>query len=283
MRAKPFNPAIVSLFAILVSGCASQNAMTMLPEDVRLSVLAENARSADPAGDGMSDNLPTDDGRSAASLSAEEKAFRLRQAAPDRFSAAADAPEAPVEETDPAVLFKLAMEQRTNAQPMIQSDETAETSPEPDATEIWNQMMAMRNEGAAPAEPGVQLADAIDAAPTGPVAGIDETIKTAAIDEPASVDPASIVTLMLDARTFTLSKDDEVRLALKRSGGRVASRIIVGRLEGAGAEVLTAARDLGDTVAELTGAEPGISYDPTLDVATVRIEYAPLANTGSRS
>lgn len=277
MLAQAPKAALVSLFAMLASGCASQNAMTTLPDDVRLSVLAESARVegantlADPA-----EPAPS------AALSAEEQAFRLRQAAPERFDGAA--PET-ADDADPEALFRQALARQGSGRLPVADmgddpEPSSKTAIETDATAIWNQMLAMR---AASGNSAAAASPEIDTASTGPAGTVDDTIRTAAIAEPVERDPGTTFTVTLDARSYSLSREDEMRIALKRKGGRVARRIVIGRIEGTGAEVLGTANTLGQTVASMAGGDPGIAYDPSLPVATIRIEYEARLASGDAS
>ena len=168
MPCKPLKTAAILLFAITGSGCVSQNAMTSLPDDVRMTVLAdqvraaqgeevENAASADPA----SARKPESN-----ALSQEELLFRSRQKHADRFApapAAADPEkEAAVEQAksdtaDPRQLFARAMELRNSA-PIKSTEQSAKPennssmavaeNSAPSANEVWQQVLAMRKENA---------------------------------------------------------------------------------------------------------------------------------------
>ena len=257
------NIALVSLFAIFATGCASQNAMTMLPDDVRLSIAAEQARKADAE--------PVQEPVSTAALSDEEIAFRARQMAEVRQEApSADADEAGPAE-DPKALFARALEMRRKpVTAEYASDAEAETATvaayaeetAPETEDVWTKVQAMRK--ASVEDDPVGFADSIRTAAV--AAGADRKL-----GEDDYLD------LAMDPSTGEIEQDAQIRIRLLGKGGRVARRIVVGRLDGEGFEVLQAARQHAETIAGLTGGEPGISYDPAVLRGTVRIEYEPRA------
>lgn len=261
------NIALVSLFAIFTTGCASQNAMTMLPDDVRLSIAAEQARQAEAE--------PVQKPVSTAALSDEEIAFRTREMAHARQVEPAAAQEDEAEPAeDPKALFARALEMKRKpveaqytpeAETVTADAETVAAYAEeaaPAAEDVWTTVQAMRK---------ASVED-------DPV-GFADSIRTAAVAAGADgkLGEDDYLDLAMDPSTGAIDQDAQIRIRLLGKGGRIARRIVVGRLDGEGFEVLQAARQHAETISGLTGGEPGISYDPAVLRGTVRIEYEPRA------
>ena len=99
------------------------------------------------------------------------------------------------------------------------------------------------------------------------------------------IEPRVVALLMktepdVDKVLAGLPDDAVMQIRLKTLGGRKVRRIVVGRIEGKGFEVLARAQEIARAVAEVTGGEPGMSYDPAMSTGAVRLEYEPFRGTG---
>lgn len=310
MSAKPVKTAIVLLFAIIGSGCASQNAMTTLPDDVRLSVLADQARVAMGDETGKPANGENQTSSQRTELSQEELLFRARQ---KQMTASNSQPadtepatnKAGGDQTDPRTLFARAMELRQSvdksvkkADEVAQSDGQADgqafekpvSAPSPDkaaddpaTVDVWKRALALRQKaGASPST----ASESPDTAPSDMASYVAEPIDTAAI---AAQTQAIMVPSAEDLFVFSISPeiakqsdgreilDPEtyVQLALRRKGARQPRHITIGRIKGDGYEVFKSAQEQANAITRIVGGEPTIGYDPELAAGQVRIEYLP--------
>ncbi|PHP67455.1 hypothetical protein CSC94_07025 [Zhengella mangrovi] len=253
--------------------------MTMLPDEVKLAVAADAARaSVAPSDTGMA---PA--GRPAAAqqagLSPVEMEYRRRQAAGQTLAAAQPADGRP----DPVALFNRAREMQ--ALNVMASAPAA--SPLPTAAEMPGQAPAAEDRANGPTPQDTwQAALAMNQArsrsgtpSTMPPQEPDREAVTAAVkDGPA---PGDILEFVLSGDALTITEEDRMQLRLRALGGRKARRIVVGRLDGKGFEILSRAQDIARHVAEVTGGQPGMGYDPAMSAGAVRVEYEPFAS-GSR-
>ena len=308
MRAKPVKPAILLLFAMIGSGCASQNAMTSLPEDVRLSLLADQARIAmngetgsNPDAEAASPATPAGQQQSQApKLSQEELLFRARQrqSVETETASGAQTTQSPSPDTaqpDPRKLFAEAMKLRQSTgtgtpqaipageppsgQKMDQAmDQTADApaSP-PSAADVWKRALALNGtkEPAADPQATAPAGDPVEVAAVTPSA--DKVTHVTAVPP--------VEDLFVFAISPELARQSEgreivdhetyVQLALRRKGSRLPRHITIGRIEGKGYEVLKAANEQASNITRIIGGEPTVGYDPELAAGMVRIEYLP--------
>ncbi len=273
MSRKTLIAALVLLSATPLAGCASRNAMAVLPEDVKLAVAADAARQSL-----QSDTTPVSETggpqRTPPALSPVEIEFRNRQAAvlPEEL------PDADSTQTaaDPAAVFRRAREMATiRAMPDEAAfddpgyatggdDNAAPANADPNAT--WQAALAMHRASASDTAPSV--------APYAP----DTELVTAALPEQKNI--KDFAEFAVSPQGDLLSQAVRTEIRLKHIGGRVARRIVVGHIEGESFAVLKRAQDIGRAVAGATGGDPGMSYDPTVAAGTVRVEYEPSTRAG---
>ena len=305
MPRKPLKAAVLLLFAILGSGCASQNAITTLPEDVRMTLLAEQARTAMAEnGEGRSENgNGTVDGELGADeLSSEERLFRQRQRHPERFGLSKDTALHETADTegvsaDPKTVFAKAMKLRRSA--MNEENMTATNVGSKDTqmetieaelpvNEVWQRALARREKSVESEPPAGYLQSASMPAIT------DELITTAAVER---IDEDIPVPGEGDIYVFPISPNQAIsstgkelfreeafiQLALRRKGGRLPRHITIGRLQGESHEILKNAHDISKAITTITGGSPSFGYDPSVEKGTVRIEYIPRATAEQAS
>ena len=104
-------------------------------------------------------------------------------------------------------------------------------------------------------------------------ADADDTLTTAALpDKPAS--KGETIAITFDASLSTLAKDDDLRVRLMRHGKRHPETIIIGKVEGVqGFAAMQKALALGKVIADASGGNPGMSYDPALSPRTAELYY----------
>jgi len=261
--------AAVSLIAMLAAGCASQNAMTLLPDDVKLSIAADQARAE------AADAVSTSDAAPMTNAEMLEKARKLAAATrteaglPAEDTAAAPAPEAAAAETDenPEALFARALEMaRSQSQDGVIGEDAAV---EPDTDLAY----AAEPVATPVAEPAATVAESFE---EDPVAFADQ-IRTAAFatgaDERKRDEDAFVFTT--DLEKGGLTPQIVTQLRLRFIVGRFGRRIVVGRLEGQIHEALQEACRRGEEVAAIAGPDAGMTYDPALPAGSVRVEYEP--------
>ena len=200
MPLRTIKTGIVLLFATLVAGCASQNAMKTLPDDVRISILADQARTNMDAEEASTVAGSVEAPSGEIRLSQEELLFRARQ----RQMAGMDGLEPEVaevaevaepgipgaeEQPDSRQLFAQALEmqrartsqtgeRRTGSAPAEMAHAGSGDQGSPDSmVDIWNQALALRAELAAESVPPAQGQISLEA-PAGE-AGDDPTIQPA--------------------------------------------------------------------------------------------------------
>ncbi|MEZ5808316.1 MAG: hypothetical protein R3D65_11670 [Zhengella sp.] len=260
MRLRTLIPAMALLSATALSGCVSQNATAMLPQEVQLALAADAARQSVPEATEPEANMDaaTGERETAPALSAVEMEYR-RQVA----RLAADRPEG-VPSTgkgNAVALFNQARQLqavRAMAQPSSQTESPSPAAQDltPEAT--WNAALAKARASTPPAP-----------------AGADTTITTAAVG--TGPKPADVIEFQLESATTQLPAETVMQLRLRKLGGRVVRRIVVGRIAGEGYEVLARAQQIARVVASVTGGEPGMGYDPSMSAGAVRVEYEPFA------
>ncbi|MCB1417669.1 MAG: hypothetical protein KDJ74_01160 [Notoacmeibacter sp.] len=276
MNRKTLISTLVLLSATGLTGCVSQNAMSTLPDDVRLAVTADAVRQSMPEETSKTQQPADRETAASARLSPVELEFRRRQmedmttAAPLAATSADEASARP----DPVEMFARARQMQLpsslpdNAPVMTASaalDPAAAEAQAEEARATWQAALAL-----AKAKPG----DNPTPAGTTPAhQAPDASIVTAAVEE--KPEPADLVEFVLDGQL--VPQDVTMDLRLKAIGGRKAHRIVIGRVDGNGFEVLARAQEIARIVQQATGGEPGMSYDPAMSAGAVRVEYAPFA------
>lgn len=228
--------AAAALFAILLSGCASQNAMSLVPAAVQAEIAAEKSR---PPDDGPAAKSEANDGDRAGK--AAETPAALPATRRDRPAQSGERNAAhPAALADQADLLEQALAYQHSA------NETTEPEAEEDA---WRRLLELRKSGA------------IDPAATASVASAEE--------------PDYPVILAFSGEGATLDRESDIRLRLLRRGGRVPAQIVVGRIDDAGA-ALALAGARGRQIAAIAGGDPRISYDPLAAPGGAVIRYYPI-------
>lgn len=275
MNRKSLFTTLALLSATALGGCASQNAMDNLPQDVRLAVTADAVRQQQPDAAPVAEESTAP--RQTAALSEVEQEYRRRQAeaVPPELST-----ETAAGKDDAQALFNRAREMQAlrdiPAEP--QAQEAAGEEPQADIAEAqatWQAALAMHRSNAPSMEAGLDTAITGPATPvTDDASAPDNSIVTAAVATPmATADLHEFV--MADGKS--VPEQDAMALRLKALGGRTARRIVVGRLAGSGFEVLASAQAVARAVSQVTGGNPGMSYDPSISEGAVRVEYEPFA------
>lgn len=295
MSGKPVKAAAILLFAILGSGCASQNAMTTLPEEVRMTLLADQARSAmaengekeGENGDDMGGHKPGAD-----ELSEEERLFRQRQRHPDRFDHTVGDEQPTLARNnqpkpDAREIFAQAMKLRSKAADAngiadtVEEDARKETEAETElpVNEVWQRALAIHENNAASRSQKQETEASSSRVMT------DDLITTAAVERREDAIPVpqedDIFVFSLDnedhlARSGSndiLNREAFMQLALRRKGGRLPRHITVGRLRGESHEILKYAHEISTAITTITGGNPSFGYDPSIEERMVRIEY----------
>ena len=279
MNRKSLFTTLALLSATALGGCASQNAMDNLPNDVRLAVTADAVRQQQP------DATPAakDDAapRQTAALSEIEQEYRRRQAnalPPEAGS------QMPPEKEDAQTLFNRAREMQAlrelPAEPQQQEATSVEAQMDTaEAQATWQAALAMHRSKAVSPQAGLDTAITGQAGPAQPVAEAepapDSSIVTAAVATPMPLSDLHEFVMAGDGKS--IADEDAMALRLKALGGRVARRIVVGRIAGSGFEVLASAQDVARSVSKVTGGNPGMSYEPSMSEGAVRVEYEPFA------
>lgn len=253
MRKMQFRTAFFVSAAMLTGGCASQNAMTMIPGSLKAEIAAEKAARATGNGatsveamlaaarkDKEGGNPPDADALAvkAAGDAEDGVAASEAKAEPERqISIGKSAPARKPEQRVPA---------------LAEGDEEAayEGVAAPD---VWARFQELQAKAAeAPAEK--------QAAPP-------DMMATSALPQKPRGDPAEV-----RFSGEALDRDSNLKVRLMVSAGLKAERIIVGKVAAATPyEALAAAQARARVIRSLTGGAPDISYDPALaaDAAVV--------------
>ncbi|MFP1633366.1 hypothetical protein ACLB6G_16670 [Zhengella sp. ZM62] len=237
----------------------------MLPQEMKLAMAADAVRESMPAADAPAEvpaqAFPETPATDREALSPVEIEFRRQQ---QRLIPSAPGGSAGLETGDPVALFNRAREMqavRAMADPSGMPVATAGAASAPSPQETWNAALARAQDQA-----------------SGRKTEPDTAIVTAAVD--ASPDKDDILEFVLPDDGTSLPDDAVMQIRLKTLGGPKVRRIVVGRIEGKGFEVLARAQEIARAVAEVTGGEPGMSYDPAMSARAVRLEYEPYPGTG---
>jgi hypothetical protein len=292
--------ALAALFAIPCAGCMSQNAMSLVPDSVRLEIAQQKAAKAPPVSVGQMlqkarANAAPKSAEQSKALDAEAK-VDLKPTGEISASNAAPLPasgspkplpaqkaalqtksndrreQMPPERRNAVELFEEARSLQRRSQP----DELDFGGDAPSATgygqksqggaDAWRKMLAQVHEGP---EDNVQLTS-----PNGNNAtDKDVSITTSSLpDRPESA--SETIPVKFDIGLTGLAKDDDLKIRLLRHGNRLPETIVIGRIDGAkGFQAMQRALDLGKIIARASGGNPGISYDPALLARTAELHY----------
>ncbi len=256
MRKMQFRTAIFVSAAMLAGGCASQNAMTMIPGNLKAEIAAEKAARAPEKGavsveamlaaarKDKAGSKPADtdaEPMKAAGDAADAAAAQDARAEPIRQPSSSKAP--PARKPAPRVL------------PIAENFEEAgyEGVTAPDVWARFREMQAKAAEASAEIQ-----------------ATAPDMMATAALPQKPRGDPADV-----RFSGEALDRDSDLKLRLMVSAGRKAERIIVGKVEAATPfEALAAAQARAMAIRRLTGGEPDISYDPALAADGAVVHFA---------
>jgi hypothetical protein len=290
------------LFAILTSSCASQNAMSLVPDSVRLDMVREKAAKASP----VSVDEMLDKARAHTQSSAEKSTATATALDTDPIGAElalaqprseegypGPAPKDASKPKDPLNLPE-AQKSETTRQEATRAaiTDTQNNQDEQNAREMFRvaQEMHGTNRSAVPegdSKPEAQWRQILEQAQLNSENEIDPETETAAFyaDADRQMTTAALppktspkgetVAITFDDTLLTLSKDDDLRVRLLRHGNRHPETIIIGKVENIqGFAAMQKALELGKIIADASGGTPGISYDPALPPRTAELHYA---------
>lgn len=270
------SPSLLSnlLIAILASGCASQNAMSLLPDSVKLDVARDKAAKQGPLSvDEMMTKASKLHPNADKEIQVAAKIDGIKTAALPEQLQKADEPiqtayaeekiEASQDQTDsPSALFQQAMALNQQSRSTDQATSVDDIKAAA-ATAEWRRLMDWQN--AEKQNEGSPLAMAPDAAPP--------------LVMPLS--DVEIIPVNFNETRDGLAKDDVLKLKLLRFGKRVPLEIAIGKITNArGFAVMQSALALGRIIANASGGAPVITYDPTLSAGAAEVRYA---STGRQS
>ncbi len=256
------------LIAMLTSGCASQNAMSLLPESVKLDVARDKAVKQGPLSvDEMMTKARKLHPNAVAETQIADKVDdtktatlpeRLQQVGEPAQSAYAEEKIAASQDqaNSPSALFQQAIV-------LSEQTRTGDQSPSFDeikaaaAADEWRKLMD---------EQGVEKSAADSSEPI--VANV----------EPPLVMPLTeveIIPVNFNKTRDSLTKDDDLKIRLLRFGKRIPQQITIGKITNAqGFQVMQSALALGKIVTQASGGSPEITYDPALAAGVAQVRYA---------
>lgn len=269
--------ALAMLFAIPCAGCMSQNAMSLVPDSVRLEIAQQKAAKAPPVS--VDQMLQNAGGKTVAPgkaggkpdaaplpLGEGPKPQTAQKASP---KTAANAPRALTLHAgrSAAELFAeaRALHRQAEAADLNFIDDIPNDSEKSaGGADAWRAMLAQAQEHPDPARADASGHSAADK---------DSGITTSSLpDRPASANES--IQVKFNDRLTGLSKDDDLRVRLLRHGKRIPQTIIIGKVESAkGFEAMEKALALGRIIAEASGGNPAISYDPALSPRAAELVY----------
>ena len=291
------------LFAILTTGCASQNAMSLIPSAVKLDIAREKAVKDGPLS--VDDMLAKSRSTKAGSALPPEKPQALTQidngvTGSEHAAIAADlrSPE-PIDQSSKQANNVLAVEYAELAGNSADRDvPRANRSP----AELFDEAQALladrhiaKGQYGNTQISGVDTRDAADneewrsmladgdvtsetSGDESAAAISDSTMTTAALPQKAESSD-EIIGVAFDAAGASLVKDDDLKLRLLRYGKRAPSQIVIGKVEGlAGFEAMQKALSMAKLVSDACGGNPGVSYDPALPPGAAELYYPSLSS-----
>jgi hypothetical protein len=287
-------------FAILCGGCMSQNAMSLVPDSVRLEIAQQKAAKAAPvsvgqmlqkarvsaaaertqqspaaAAAGKADDKPVDE------ISAPNAALppvsdgprpRPAQKAALKTAANEERGEMLPESRNAVELFADARALHRRVQPADLdftddlSDAESDGKKSGGGSDTWRAMLAQAQEGP---EDTMRAASSDE----NNAADKDRSITTSSLPDSPASGSESIPVKFIGGLTG-LAKDDELKIRLLRHGKRYPGTIVIGKVEGVkGFQAMEKALALGRIIAEASGGMPDISYDPALSARTAVLHY----------
>lgn len=256
MRKMQFRTAIFVSAAMVTGGCASQNAMTMIPGNLKAEIAAEKAARAPEKG----------------AVSVEAMLAAARKHKDGGKPATVDA--LPVkgegDAEDGAALPDGKSEPKS--QPATGKKPSAR-KPAPRVVPIAENFEEAGYEGVTAPDVWARFREMQAKAAEAPAeiqATAPDMMATAALPQKPRGDPADV-----RFSGEALDRDSDLKLRLMVSAGRKAERIIVGKVEAATPfEALAAAQARAMAIRKLTGGDPGITYDPALAADGAVVHFA---------
>jgi hypothetical protein len=261
------------LIAMLASGCASQDAMSLLPDNVKLDVARDKAtkegpvsvdammakaRTLHPETDKQTQVAAKVDVTETAALPDQSKA--LEQPIQTAYAEEQDAKlqhqaDSSTNDDSPAKLFQQAMLLSEQAHASDQTPSLDDIKAAAAASE-WRKLMDQ--------QAAQQVADDI------------AKVTVASLETPL-VMPLSqieIIPVNFNEAHDALANEDDLKLKLLRFGKRLPLQITIGKVTNAqGFEVMKSAIALGNIIAQASGGAPEITYDPSLSEGAAEVRY----------
>ncbi len=261
-------PLILSLLiAMSASGCASQNAMNLLPDSVKLDVAQDKAAKQGP-------------------LSVDAMMAKARKLHPDIDKKTQVA--AKVDETETASLPDQSQHvdepiQTAYAQEKTTASKNQTYSP----SELFQQAKLLNEQTQSIDEaPSVDDIKAAAAAHEWRRLIDEQDVEKQAHNSPAAmelnaipplvmpINQVEIVPVSFNESQGSLANDDDLKLKLLRFGKRVPLQITIGKIKDAqGFQIMQSALALGKMISQASGGAPTITYDPTLSAGAAEVRY----------
>ena len=309
------------LFAMALSGCASQNAMSLVPESLKLELAQDKAAKRGPVSvDAMmasarSLNALEETESKAASLAKgsiqQQTTTKIAENIEEKQSSVSTAYAEPqkinrvktefdasllANERDDSEQIKAMLAHYNVQQQDMQSDSETDATSVAELFQLALQKQNQMKNTAASVDLEPSVDDLKAAAATkewnaiiATKNGLPRTRKALVSEETYSdtriVLPSEIVEVAFDTSHASLIQNDDLKLKLLRHGGRFPNAIVIGKIsEAEGFQIMSDALALGRIIMLATGGEPVITYDPTLSSGAAMVEYSGLGrNIGLRS
>jgi hypothetical protein len=261
------------LIAMLASGCASQDAMSLLPDNVKLDVARDKATKEGPVSvDEMMAKARTLHPETGKKTKVTNKLDETKTAALQPSAQHEDAPvqaayaeEAKLEQLEPvnnrvnnnspADLFQQAL--LLNQQTQIADQTQSATDSYTATADQWRALIAQQ-EG------------------ENSVGSMTNSAILASVETPLVMPLAQveIIPVNFNEAHNALANQDDLKLRLLRFGKRLPMQITIGKVTNAqGFEVMKSAIALGNIVAQASGGAPEITYDPSLSEGAAEVRY----------
>ena len=268
------------LIAMLTVGCASQNAMSLLPDSVKLDVARDKAAKEGP--------LSVDE-MMAKAKKLHPAAETDKQVATSIDSTKTASLPNPAAQLDEPIQTAYAEESSPRLQKEGVGNENA-GSP----AELFQQAMLLNQQAqtfdqtpsvddikaAAAAHEWRRLLDEQEAERQAEDRSVAMPISTE-IPLVMPIYQVEIIPVNFNAAHDGLAKDDDLKIKLLRFGKRVPQQITIGKIKDAqGFQVMQSALALGKIIAAASGGAPAITYDPALPTGAAEVRYA---STGRQS
>ena len=264
----PSSHILSLLIAMSASGCASQNAMSLLPESVKLDVAQDKAAKQGP-------------------LSVDEMMAKARTLHPEAGKQMQVA--AKIDETKTAALPDQSQHVDEPIQAAYAEDKTTAPKNQTESpSELFQQAMSLKEQTQSIDEaPSVDDIKAAAAAHEWRRLMDEQDVEKQAQNSPTTpelnavlplvmpINHVEIIPVSFNETQGSLSKDDDLKLKLLRFGKRVPLQITIGKIKDAqGFQVMQSALALGKIIADASGGAPVITYDPALSVGVAQVHYA---------